>query len=124
MNIMLYAILAILFIHWFADFVLQTDKQAKGKSKNWNDLLTHTAVYSGVWLLVCNTLILMYWLPNTFYLFAPITFVFHTATDYTTSRVNSKLWEAGKTHNFFVSLGFDQLLHHAQLFITFWVLMY
>jgi hypothetical protein len=32
-------ILVILFIHWLADFVLQTDKQAKGKSKNWSDLL-------------------------------------------------------------------------------------
>lgn len=27
-------IFSIIIIHWFADFVLQTDKQAKGKSKN------------------------------------------------------------------------------------------
>ena len=32
----IYAVLAILFIHWIADFILQTDKQAKGKSKNWS----------------------------------------------------------------------------------------
>jgi len=27
-------IIVILFIHWIADFVLQTDKQAKNKSKS------------------------------------------------------------------------------------------
>ena len=45
----LYEILGILFIHWFADFVLQTDKQAKGKSKEWGPLLEHTFNYSVVW---------------------------------------------------------------------------
>jgi len=42
-------IFSILLIHWFADFVLQTDEQAKGKSKNWLDLLQHTLNYSIVW---------------------------------------------------------------------------
>jgi len=39
-------VFSILIIHWFADFVLQTDEQAKGKSKNFNDLLSHTFTYS------------------------------------------------------------------------------
>ena len=43
-------IILILVIHWIADFVLQTDKEAKGKSKNWSDLLSHTYTYSLVWL--------------------------------------------------------------------------
>jgi len=38
-------ILLILFLHWFADFVLQTDKMAQGKSKNWTDLISHTLTY-------------------------------------------------------------------------------
>ena len=36
----------IIIIHFIGDFVLQTDKQAKGKSKNWSDLLMHTLTYS------------------------------------------------------------------------------
>ena len=120
----LYEILGILFIHFFADFVLQTDKQARGKSNNWHDLLSHTGVYALVWLIITQGLIILGYLPYTFYLFAPLTFVLHTATDYFTSRLNNKLWNAGKVHNFFVSVGFDQWLHYAQLFITFWFLMY
>ena len=42
----------IILIHWVGDFVLQTDKQAKGKSKNWNDLLSHTTSYSLLWTIV------------------------------------------------------------------------
>ena len=45
-------IFTILLIHWFADFVLQTDKQAKGKSKNWRDLLSHTLTYSLIWFVI------------------------------------------------------------------------
>jgi len=44
--ISLTAVFLILIIHFIADFVLQTDKQAKGKSNNWGDLLSHTFVYS------------------------------------------------------------------------------
>jgi len=42
--------LVILFIHWIADFVFQTDEMAKGKSKNWKDLIAHTFIYSWTWL--------------------------------------------------------------------------
>ena len=117
-------IMSIILIHWIADFVLQTDKQAKGKSKNWSDLLEHTLSYSTVWLIL-----------GTFYslttndvwngcIFALITFIAHTITDYFTSRLNSKLWAKGDVHNFFVSVGFDQVLHYAQLFLTYYFLIH
>lgn len=51
-----------------------------------------------------------------------ITFIAHTITDYFTSRLNSKLWSEGKVHNFFVSVGFDQVLHYVQLFTTYYLL--
>lgn len=120
-------IFSILIIHWFADFVLQTDKQAKGKSKNWDDLCMHTLSYSITWIGVA--LIWMLFDINNasniagyMLLFFPITFVCHTITDYFTSRLNSKLWSEGKVHNFFVSVGFDQVLHYIQLFTTYWLL--
>jgi membrane-bound metal-dependent hydrolase YbcI (DUF457 family) len=110
-------ILLILFIHWVADFVLQTDEQAKNKSKSFNHLVSHTIIYSACWVS------LIPWLGwyNTA-LFVSITFFCHTVTDYFTSRLNSKLWQEGKVHNFFVSIGFDQLLHFTQLIITFSIL--
>jgi hypothetical protein len=48
-----------------------------------------------------------------------ITFVCHTVTDYITSRINSRLWLAQRVHDFFVSIGFDQVLHYTQLYITY-----
>jgi hypothetical protein len=119
-------IFIILMVHYLADFVAQTDEQAKGKSKNWNDLLSHTFQYSLHWLAAGLILFLispfdMKIIPNTIVFFF-ITFMCHTTTDYFTSRLNSKLWSEGKVHLFFVSIGFDQILHYMQLFLTYWFL--
>ncbi len=116
-------IFSIIVIHWIADFVLQTDKQAKGKSKNWSDLLEHTGNYSLLW----TTIGMFYTIISlntswNWLLFGLITFIAHTITDYFTSRLNSKLWAKGQTHNFFVSVGFDQTLHYIQLFLTYYLL--
>jgi len=120
----------VLITHWFADFVLQTDKQAKGKSNNWRDLLAHTSTYSSVWLLVsCILFGLMSgghttnWYVLNSIMFTLITFISHTVTDYFTSRLNSRLWAKGDVHNFFVSVGFDQVLHYVQLFLTLMLLL-
>ena len=136
-------IFSIIIIHWFADFVLQTDKQAKDKSKNWSDLLEHTLSYSTIWFIVGNLLWILYddiWIGAKF---ALITFIAHTITDYFTSRLNSKLipkreyahnygnvidkysffrYKTENWHNFFVSVGFDQVLHYIQLFLTYYYL--
>jgi len=119
-EINIYVVLIILTIHWFADFVLQTDKQAKGKSKNWSDLLDHTFNYSAIFLVI--SFFCAAYCGLTILWFAPVTFICHTITDFYTSRVNSKLYEEGKNHEFFVSIGFDQLLHFAQLMITYQLL--
>ena len=116
----------IIFIHWIADFVLQTDWQAQNKSKNNFALLSHTSNYSMVWLLpMCLVFGKMKggatteWIVWSTLYFSMITFVAHTITDYFTSRLNSKLWSGGKVHYFFVSVGFDQVLHYGQLFLTY-----
>ena len=112
-------VLFILFLHWIADFVLQTDKQAKGKSKNWDYLLSHTAIYSTVFLFTGILLsVNKAELFSVFY-FSLITFICHAIIDYFTSRLNSRLWANGEVHYFFVSVGFDQFLHFAQLLITY-----
>jgi hypothetical protein len=93
-------IFTILLIYWFADFVLQTDWQAKNKSSNNQALLAHTSIYSIIWLAT----ILMGFDIFQVITFITITFVFHTATDYFTSRLNSKLWKEQKVHYFFASI--------------------
>lgn len=111
-------VLYIIFIHWIADFVLQTDKQAKGKSKNWDDLLSHTFTYSIMWFPA-----MMFFMGGiNAFIFFIVTFICHTITDYFTSRLNVKLWSRGSIHNFFVSIGFDQILHYSQLLFTYYLL--
>lgn len=127
----IYIVLAILFIHWIADFVCQTDWQAQNKSKNWKALISHTFTYNVMWVITSYFLMLIYLFitkntvtisNNLFYYFIPITFVAHTITDYFTSRLNSKLWNEKKVHWFFVSIGFDQFLHFTQLLLTYYIL--
>lgn len=125
-EINIFILVTILFIHWIADFVFQTDKMAKGKSKNWSDLLAHTVTYSACWIpfsFFAFYLQFPYFgmihSSSGFIMFPLITFVIHTATDYITSRINSRLLAKGDTHNFFVCVGFDQILHYLQLILTY-----
>lgn len=146
MNIQI--ILGIIIVHFIADFIFQTEKQAKEKSSNFLQLLHHSFTYTTIWAIAG----IFYVLFNIksydnwdLSLFLLITFVFHTLTDYYTSRLNKKLLPASynmilkinvnekpKTfwhypqgqnfHNFFVGVGFDQVLHYFQLFITYYLL--
>lgn len=111
-------IFSILLIHWFADFVIQTHWQATNKSKNNIALTSHVLSYSVVWFIISSTYLVL--TNNPFIMLFPvITFICHWVTDYYTSRLNSKLYAKGDIHNFFVSVGFDQVLHYVQLFLTY-----
>lgn len=108
----------IFFVHWVADFVSQSDWEAKNKSSSWFALLYHTASYSTLWLIP----LLFIMDVSQIVTFIGITFVCHTITDYFTSRWNKKLWDKGNVHGFFVCVGFDQMLHYIQLFYTLYFL--
>lgn len=120
-QINIWIVLVIIFVHWFADFVMQTDEQAKNKSKSLNALLEHTFTYTLIWFIPISFTYL--YAPHMFgynmLWFLPITFICHTLTDYFTSKLNTYLWEKKDVHNFFVSVGFDQVLHYLQLFLTY-----
>lgn len=121
----LITVLAIIFIHWVADFVCQTDWQATNKSKNNKALLSHVLCYSFIWLDIgiCYGIFLgIDYIDWTVTKFILITFVCHFITDYFTSRLNTKLWNEKKFHYFFVSVGFDQFLHYTQLLLTYYYL--
>ncbi len=115
-------VLYFLFVHWVADFVLQTQHMALRKSTSNYYLGMHVTVYT-------VTTILAWWLmflvidlevsKLTYFIAASAIFGMHFITDYITSRITSKYYKAEKSHEFFVTIGFDQWLHYVQLFIVF-----
>jgi len=103
-----YTIVYIMIVHWIADFVMQTDEMAKGKSSSNKWLLIHTTTYT----VVMSVLTL-----NPIY--AVVNGALHTVVDYATSRWSSRLWAKGDVHNFFVVIGLDQLIHVVTLIATY-----
>ena len=124
-------ILSIILIHWVADFVFQAEVWAENKSKDLKPLLKHTYTYSAIWLIVgslAKATGAIHLEQGVLSLFVLITFVLHTVTDYFTSKIVSKRF-ANKHYgspipNFgaFTVIGFDQVLHYTQLFLTYYLL--
>jgi uncharacterized membrane protein HdeD (DUF308 family) len=115
-------VLVLLFTHWVADFVMQTDYQALNKSEKWLVLLGHSAIYAGVFCLLFFIAYLVYPHLPGFIAIASIggtLLVSHFTIDAVTSRVNKWLWGKGLRYWFFISIGFDQWLHYAVLFWLF-----
>lgn len=119
MNMSFYFVMLILTLHWVADFICQTDWQAKNKSKNNVALLKHVGSYTAVIfvgsLFVFSPMIAVMW--------TALNGILHFVTDYVTSRITSYLWSKGDVHNFFVVVGLDQLIHYACLFGTLTLMM-
>lgn len=110
--------IVILFIHFAADFALQTHEQANGKgegSKFWNKwLFYHVGVYTLIWGIAFWFLPIK---PETYNFGVWIAFMLligvpHYITDWITSRVGKPFWKAGDFHNGFVVVGFDQIVHY------------
>ena len=116
------AFLCLLIIHWVADFIFQTHWQATNKSKNNIALSSHVAVYTAC-LMVFSPF--LFGLSLATFSFVLINGLLHFVTDYFTSRATSKLWAVGDTHNFFVIVGLDQLIHQFTLGLTaYWLFYY
>ena len=120
MEPLLIVILAVTLIHFVADFMLQTHWMATNKSKSNKALSFHILVYMGA--LFIGAGVLMGFL-GTFTFSALVLFVLingcaHFLTDHITSRATSALWAQEKTHDFFVVIGLDQVLHYLVLFTT------
>lgn len=99
-------ILLLIWLHFVADFILQTDKMANNKSKSEAWLLLHVAVYT----------VPFFWFG---WYFAIANGIAHFITDYFTSKVTSHLWQKEEKHWFFVTIGFDQAIHISTLLITY-----
>lgn len=110
---LLWPFVILLIAHWGADFYFQTHWQAVNKSKRFDALARHVAVYTAC-MMVPSTILF----GGTGIMFAGLNGVLHLITDYFTSRITSKLYATGAIHNFFVVVGLDQLIHQVTLAVT------
>lgn len=108
-------VLWVLIVHWFADFVCQTDEVALNKSHSLPHLAYHSLIYAGVLFsfvdIYCMNMGIV--ISPLFFLNLPAHFII----DGITGRINARLYEKHR-HWFFVSIGFDQFLHYTVLFLT------
>ena len=98
-------LIALIWIHWFADFFCQWDQMAIQKSKSPLWLTTHVFVYSICFLFIG-------------WKFAIVNFLVHFTIDYFTSKANARLY-TNHRHWFFTMIGFDQALHMTTLVLTY-----
>lgn len=97
-------ILLLVWLHFIADFIFQTDVMAMNKSKSFKWLTIHIAIYTAFFIFFG-------------WKFALFTFAAHWITDALSSRATTYLWSKSQRHNFFVVIGLDQALHYTALFL-------
>lgn len=137
MPLNIFVVIVILFCHWMFDFVWQTEWQATNKYKNVKALLAHTVSYSLGWGLIGS---IFFGFTYSMWMFVLITFLTHTLIDFITSRVSHNtlpkrtmltcqgkpcwyFYQGESYHRFFVNIGFDQMLHLIQLYLTYYLLL-
>lgn len=120
MSISIPILFYLLLVHFLADFVCQTHKQATRKSTSNKYLFYHVFTYSIIWIpaifVLTSSLVISL-------LFGGITFILHFITDWITSRLTKHYREKEDFHNFFIIIEADQMLHRAQFIFTYLLLL-
>ena len=111
----IWQLVALLTVHWIADFLCQTRWMAENKSKRIDALSAHVATYSVV--LGLAALVLFGASINLIW-FILANAVLHFVTDFFTSRATTALWQQQNVYGFFAVIGLDQLLHQFALAAT------
>jgi thiosulfate reductase cytochrome b subunit len=111
-------------LHFVGDFMFQTENMSKNKSSDWSVLLLHSWVYATVLLV---WVIYLGLIQPTKVEFLPLVYMVilssHICIDGITSRVTHNFWDDGKYHEFFVTIGLDQLIHFSIILaLSFYIL--
>ncbi len=124
---MLITIISILFIHFVADFLIQSKSLTQNKSKNNFPEFIHIVVYSLI--LLIPSFFIFKSLELAWY-FAILNGVLHYCVDYITSKLSSYIYKTNQIDtNFLPSgslwpiIGFDQFLHSFMLLFTLFYFM-
>ena len=98
-------IFIIIWLHFIADFILQSTNMAKNKWDSLKWLGFHCTVYT---------------IPFFYFgwKFALITGGLHFIVDFISSKITHHLWEKKEVHWFFVVIGWDQAIHISCLLLT------
>lgn len=110
MTISVSALMLLIFVHFFADFIMQTDKMAQNKSSNIKWLSIHILVYS------------IFFIPFGL-MFAIANGLAHWLTDYCSSKATTYLYKKEQRHWFFVVIGLDQAIHMATLVLLYVIMV-
>ena len=97
--------LSLIWTHFFADFVFQSNWMAQNKSKSFWPLVVHIFVYS------------LFFIPFG-WKFAALNGSLHFITDFFSSKATAALWKRQEAHWFFVVIGLDQAIHLSCLYLT------
>jgi len=119
---MMWTFLYLILVHWVADFVLQSRKMGENKSHDNFWLTAHVIVYSLATILLWIGFFVLTNVPmtsETIWKSYIVIFITHWITDYTTSKITSKFANDKRWYGFFTTIGLDQVLHYAQLFMVY-----
>lgn len=125
----IWEILIIIAIHTIADFPLQTEEMAKKKNHSFTMLFLHASTYTLTWVGASTIYCLALGFPvtntetiNPFIYFCIITFLCHITTDAITSKIVTRRFKLGLFNGpdgGMTWIGYDQIAHYIQLFITY-----
>lgn len=109
--------IALLFIHWVGDYLLQSNKMAVMKSQSIKWLTIHVLVYTAVLLVGVLLLIPFHVIPiDHIATFILINGALHWITDLITSRIALRVVDTPRIYH--PVIGFDQFLHAVALLVT------
>ena len=119
-------IVYVMFLHFLADFVFQSDEMAQNKYNSLYWLTYHIGTYGlvlslGLHLVGISTVFEAISFEGM-WLYLLVNMGLYFMVDFVTSKITHHYWDKKEVHKFFVTIGFDQFLHFACLYLTLGVL--